>query len=96
MWNYIVIPPIKCFSDILCAFNLFSVCFSAVFEFMCDLTYNVTMSLIHTSVQGAVFQAVLRQEIAFFDATSTGRNNFNVQMSESIKLFLQYSLQISN
>lgn len=47
--------------------------FSAVLEFVCDLTYNVTMSLIHTSVQAAVFQAVLKQEVAFFDATQTGR-----------------------
>lgn len=51
----------------------FAVCFSAVLEFMCDLTYNITMSLIHTSVQGAVFQAVLKQEIAFFDRTPTGK-----------------------
>lgn len=36
--------------------------------------YNVTMSRIHTSVQGIVFQAVLKQEIAFFDANSTGNN----------------------
>ena len=50
------------------------VCFSAVLEFVCDLTYNVTMSLIHTSVQGAVFQAVLKQEIAFFEATPTGES----------------------
>lgn len=49
-------------------------CFSAVLEFVCDLMYNVTMSRIHTSVQGIVFQAVLKQEIAFFDANSTGNN----------------------
>lgn len=50
------------------------VCSSAVLEFVCDLTYNITMSLIHTSVQGAVFQAVLKQEIAFFDESKTGKS----------------------
>lgn len=50
-----------------------ALCLSAVLEFICDLTYNITMSRIHTSVQGVVFQAVLKQEIAFFDATSTGK-----------------------
>jgi hypothetical protein len=34
--------------------------------------YNVTMSCIHTSVQGKVFQSVLKQEIAFFDTNKTG------------------------
>ena len=48
---------------------------SAVLEFVCDLMYNVTMSLIHTSVQGAVFQAVLKQDIAFFDASPTGKHD---------------------
>lgn len=52
----------------------FIVCFSAVLEFVCDLMYNVTMSRIHTSVQGLVLQAVLKQEIAFFDATPTGES----------------------
>ncbi|KAK5613779.1 hypothetical protein CRENBAI_016319 [Crenichthys baileyi] len=73
---------------------------SAVFEFMCDLTYNVTMSLIHTSVQGAVFQAVLRQEIAFFDATSTGElvsrittdtNEMSEALSEKLSLLMWYT-----
>uniref|UniRef100_A0A672G490 Antigen peptide transporter 1-like n=2 Tax=Salarias fasciatus TaxID=181472 RepID=A0A672G490_SALFA len=45
---------------------------SAVLEFVCDLTYNTTMSAIHTSIQAAVLEAVLQQDIAFFDATSTG------------------------
>lgn len=73
---------------------------SAVFEFMCDLTYNVTMSLIHTSVQGAVFQAVLKQEIAFFDATSTGElvsrittdtNEMSEALSEKLSLLMWYT-----
>lgn len=55
-------------------FSVSVLCFSAVLEFVCDLMYNVTMSRIHTSVQGIVFQAVLKQEIAFFDANSTGDN----------------------
>ncbi|CAB1438941.1 unnamed protein product [Pleuronectes platessa] len=40
---------------------------SAVLEFVGDLIYNVTMSNIHTSVQEVVFQAVLKQDITFFD-----------------------------
>lgn len=53
-------------------------CFcSAVCEFVCDLIYNVTMSRIHTSIQGLVFQSVLKQDIAFFDKASTGRT-FNM------------------
>lgn len=46
--------------------------YSAVCEFVCDLIYNITMSLIHTSIQGLVFQSVLKQEIAFFDSNKTG------------------------
>lgn len=45
---------------------------SAVCEFVCDLIYNVTMSRIHTFIQGLVFQSVLKQEIAFFDKSTTG------------------------
>ncbi|XP_018555618.1 LOW QUALITY PROTEIN: antigen peptide transporter 1 [Lates calcarifer] len=73
---------------------------SAVLEFICDLTYNVTMSLIHTSVQGEVFQAVLKQEIAFFDATSTGElvsrittdtNDMSEALSEKLSLVMWYT-----
>uniref|UniRef100_A0A671W912 Transporter 1, ATP-binding cassette, sub-family B (MDR/TAP) n=1 Tax=Sparus aurata TaxID=8175 RepID=A0A671W912_SPAAU len=53
---------------------------SAVLEFVCDLMYNVTMSRIHTSVQGIVFQAVLKQEIAFFDANSSETESCHVQL----------------
>ncbi|XP_017288780.1 antigen peptide transporter 1 [Kryptolebias marmoratus] len=73
---------------------------SAVFEFVCDLIYNITMSLIHTSVQGAVFQAVLKQEIAFFDATPTGElvsrittdtNDMSEALSEKLSLLMWYT-----
>ncbi|XP_037532638.1 antigen peptide transporter 1 [Nematolebias whitei] len=73
---------------------------SAVFEFVCDLIYNITMSLIHTSVQGAVFQAVLRQDIAFFDATPTGElvsrittdtNDMSEALSEKLSLVMWYT-----
>ncbi|XP_070823564.1 antigen peptide transporter 1 [Chaetodon trifascialis] len=73
---------------------------SAVLEFMCDLMYNVTMSRIHTSVQGSVFQAVLKQEIAFFDATSTGElvsrittdtNDMSEALSEKLSLLMWYT-----
>uniref|UniRef100_A0A3P9JN70 Transporter 1, ATP-binding cassette, sub-family B (MDR/TAP) n=1 Tax=Oryzias latipes TaxID=8090 RepID=A0A3P9JN70_ORYLA len=73
---------------------------SAVFEFVCDLVYNITMSLIHTSVQAAVFQAVLRQEIAFFDATPTGvlvsrittdTNDMSEALSEDLSLLMWYT-----
>ncbi|CAI5661785.1 unnamed protein product [Oreochromis niloticus] len=73
---------------------------SAVLEFICDLTYNITMSRIHTSVQGVVFQAVLKQEIAFFDATSTGElvsrittdtNSVSEALSEELSLLMWYA-----
>lgn len=73
---------------------------SAVLEFICDLTYNITMSRIHTSVQGVVFQAVLKQEIAFFDATSTGElvsrittdtNSVSEALSEELSLLMWYT-----
>ncbi|XP_055359415.1 antigen peptide transporter 1 isoform X2 [Betta splendens] len=73
---------------------------SAVLEFVCDLTYNITMSLIHTSVQGAVFQAVLKQEIAFFDESKTGElvsrittdtNDMSEALSEKLSLLMWYT-----
>ncbi|XP_071325204.1 antigen peptide transporter 1 [Trachinotus anak] len=73
---------------------------SAVLEFVCDLMYNVTMSRIHTSVQGVVFQAVLKQEIAFFDATPTGElvsrittdtNDMSEALSEKLSLVMWYT-----
>ncbi|XP_070691712.1 antigen peptide transporter 1 [Pempheris klunzingeri] len=77
---------------------------SAVMEFMCDLMYNVTMSRVHTSVQGAVFQAVLRQEIAFFEATSTGElvshittdtNDMSEALSEKLSLVMWYTARFA-
>lgn len=73
---------------------------SAVLEFGCDLMYNVTMSRIHTSVQGFVFQAVLKQEIAFFDTTPTGElvsrittdtNDMSEALSEKLSLVMWYT-----
>uniref|UniRef100_A0A7N6AD47 Antigen peptide transporter 1 n=1 Tax=Anabas testudineus TaxID=64144 RepID=A0A7N6AD47_ANATE len=73
---------------------------SAVLEFVCDLTYNITMSLIHTSVQGAVFQAVLKQEIGFFDENKTGElvsrittdtNDMSEALSEKLSLVMWYT-----
>lgn len=53
--------------------------FSAVLELLCDLMYNITMYRVHASVQGLVFEAVLKQEIAFFDGTQTGTSStFNL------------------
>ncbi|XP_041843109.1 antigen peptide transporter 1 [Melanotaenia boesemani] len=77
---------------------------SAVLEFVCDLMYNITMSLIHTSVQGAVFQAVLKQEIAFFDASSTGElvsrittdtNDMSEALSEKLSLLMWYAARFA-
>ncbi|KAA8591853.1 hypothetical protein FQN60_017227 [Etheostoma spectabile] len=71
---------------------------SAVLEFLCDLMYNVTMSLIHTSVQAAVFQAVLKQEIDFFKATgelvsrvTTDTNDMSEALSEKLSLVMWYT-----
>lgn len=73
---------------------------SAVLEFLCDLTYNVTMSHIHTVVQGEVFQAVLKQDIAFFQATPAGElvsrvttdtNDMSEALSEKLSLLMWYS-----
>ncbi|XP_037129878.1 antigen peptide transporter 1 [Syngnathus acus] len=72
----------------------------AVLEFIGDLVYNTTMSHIHTAVQGDVFQAVLNQEIAFFDATPTGElvsrittdtNTMSEALSERLSLLLWYT-----
>lgn len=73
---------------------------SAFLEFLCDLTYNVTMSHIHTVVQGEVFQAVLKQDIAFFVATPSGEllsrvtndtNDMSEALSEKLSLLMWYS-----
>ncbi|XP_047455675.1 antigen peptide transporter 1 [Mugil cephalus] len=73
---------------------------SAVLEFVCDLIYHITMSQIHTSVQAVVFQAVLKQEIAFFDETPTGElvsrittdtNDMSEALSEKLSLVMWYT-----
>ncbi|KAM7421474.1 hypothetical protein PAMA_015557 [Pampus argenteus] len=77
---------------------------SAVLEFVCDLMYNITMSCIHTSVQGVVFQAVLKQEIAFFDSTTTGElvsritkdtNDMSEALSEKLSLVMWYTARFA-
>uniref|UniRef100_A0A8C6T993 Transporter 1, ATP-binding cassette, sub-family B (MDR/TAP) n=1 Tax=Neogobius melanostomus TaxID=47308 RepID=A0A8C6T993_9GOBI len=77
---------------------------SAVFEFLCDLTYNWTMSHIHTIVQGEVFRAVLKQEIAFFKATTTGElvsrittdtNDMSEALSEKLSLLMWYAARFA-
>ncbi|KAM7382989.1 hypothetical protein PAMP_002679 [Pampus punctatissimus] len=77
---------------------------SAVLEFVCDLMYNITMSCIHTSVQGVVFQAVLKQEIAFFDSTTTGElvsritkdtNDMSEALSEKLSLLMWYTARFA-
>lgn len=77
---------------------------SAVLEFVCDLMYNITMSCIHTSVQGVVFQAVLKQEIAFFESTSTGElvsrittdtNDMSEALSEKLSLVMWYTARFA-
>ncbi|XP_059196203.1 antigen peptide transporter 1 [Centropristis striata] len=73
---------------------------SAVLEFACDLMYNVTMSLVHTSVQGAVFQAAVKQEIAYFEGNPTGElvsrittdtNDMSEALSEKLSLVMWYT-----
>ncbi|KAM4579784.1 antigen peptide transporter 1 [Odontesthes bonariensis] len=87
------------FTEAIITMTLLTVA-SAVLEFVCDLMYNVTMSLIHTSVQGAVFQAVLKQEIAFFDTSPTGElvsrittdtNDMSEALSEKLSLVMWYT-----
>ncbi|XP_029927852.1 antigen peptide transporter 1 [Myripristis murdjan] len=77
---------------------------SAVLEFLCDLTYNVTMSRVHTAVQGLVFQAVIKQDIAFFDSIPTGdmvsrvttdTNKTSESLSEELSLLMWYMARLS-
>uniref|UniRef100_A0A8C1TIW3 Transporter 1, ATP-binding cassette, sub-family B (MDR/TAP) n=1 Tax=Cyprinus carpio TaxID=7962 RepID=A0A8C1TIW3_CYPCA len=76
---------------------------SAVCEFVCDLIYNITMSRIHTSIQGLVFQSVLKQEIGFFDKASTGdivsrittdTNTMSESLSEKLSLLMWYFMRV--
>ncbi|KAJ8398369.1 hypothetical protein AAFF_G00426240 [Aldrovandia affinis] len=75
---------------------------SAVCEFICDLIYNITMSCIHTYIQGLVFQSVLKQEIAFFDTVHTGdvvsrittdTNKMSESLSEKLSLLMWYFIR---
>ncbi|XP_061918708.1 antigen peptide transporter 1 [Entelurus aequoreus] len=77
---------------------------SALQEFIGDLLYTSTMLRIHTAVQGVVFQAVLKQDIAFFDATTTGElvshiitdtNNMSEALSEKLSLVMWYTARFA-
>nr|AAD53033.1 TAP1 protein [Oncorhynchus mykiss] len=77
---------------------------SVVCEFVCDLIYNITMSRIHTSIQGLVFQSVLKQEIAFFDTAQTGdlvsrittdTNDMSESLSEKLSLLMWYFMRVT-
>lgn len=76
---------------------------SALCEFVCDLMYNITMSSIHTFIQGLVFKSVLKQEIAFFDKSTTGdivsrittdTNTMSESLSEKLSLLMWYFWRI--
>ncbi|CAL8287871.1 unnamed protein product [Merluccius merluccius] len=76
---------------------------SAGLEFVCDLVYNHTMSCIHMSVQGLIFQSVLKQEIAYFDDTPTGdivshittdTNTMSEALSEELSLVMWYTARL--
>ncbi|XP_068179067.1 antigen peptide transporter 1 [Antennarius striatus] len=77
---------------------------SAVLECVCDLMYNVTMSRVHSSVQGLIFQAVLKQEITFFDDNPAGElvsrittdtNNMSEALSEQLSLAMWYASRLA-
>ncbi|KAG7283359.1 hypothetical protein CRUP_000885 [Coryphaenoides rupestris] len=72
-------------------------------SFICDILYTVTMSRIHASVQGLIFQSVLRQEIAFFDANPTGdivshittdTDTMSEALSEELSLVMWYTARL--
>nr|WIM36855.1 transporter 1, ATP binding cassette subfamily B member [Ogcocephalus cubifrons] len=76
---------------------------SAILECVCDLMYNVTMSRVHASVQALIFQAVLKQEIAFFDNTlpgelvsriTTDTNSMSEALSEQLSLLMWYAARL--
>ncbi|XP_056142120.1 antigen peptide transporter 1 [Lampris incognitus] len=91
------------FTDAIVAMTLMTIG-SAVFEFVCDLMYNVTMSRIHTAVQGLVFSSVLKQEIAFFESSRTGElvsrittdtNTMSEALSEELSLLMWYAARLA-
>ncbi|XP_060756352.1 antigen peptide transporter 1 [Neoarius graeffei] len=76
---------------------------SAFSEFVCDLIYNTTMSLIHTAIQSQVFECVLKQEIAFFDTAPSGElvsritkdtNDMSESLSEDLSLLMWYTMRL--
>ncbi|KAL2084425.1 hypothetical protein ACEWY4_019943 [Coilia grayii] len=88
----------EAFSEAITIMTMITIA-SAVCEFVCDLIYNVTMSRIHTFIQGLVFQSVLKQEIAFFDKSTTGdivsrittdTNTMSESLSEKLSLLMWY------
>ncbi|XP_069098038.1 antigen peptide transporter 1 [Pleurodeles waltl] len=75
---------------------------SAVTECLCDNIYYFTMSLVHMGIQGQVFEAVLKQDIAFFDTISTGAitsrittdtNTMSESLSEKLSLLMWYFMR---
>ncbi|TWW79997.1 antigen peptide transporter 1 [Takifugu flavidus] len=67
----------------------------ALFEFLCDLIYNITTTSIHSTVQELVFEAVLKQELAFFDSRKPGELVSHIttstnKMSEILSQELSY------
>ncbi|KAL4646801.1 antigen peptide transporter 1 [Arapaima gigas] len=92
----------EAFSHAITVMSLITI-MSAVCEFVCDLIYNITMSRIHTCIQGQVFKAVLKQEIAFFDTVHTGdivsrittdTNTMSESLSEKLSLLMWYFMRI--
>lgn len=75
---------------------------SAVTECVCDNLYYCTMNLVHMGIQGQVFEAVLKQEIAFFDTLSTGAitsrittdtNTMSESLSEKLSVLMWYFMR---
>ncbi|XP_052473394.1 antigen peptide transporter 1 isoform X3 [Carassius gibelio] len=91
----------KAFNHAITVMTLITV-MSAVCEFVCDLMYNSTMSRIHTSIQGLIFQSVLKQEIGFFDKSSPGcieshittaTNEMSTSLSENLSLLMWHFMR---
>ncbi|KAM3912445.1 antigen peptide transporter 1 [Leptodactylus fuscus] len=76
---------------------------SAVTEFICDLIFNVTMSLVHTQTQGKLLRSVLKQDIAFFDTVPAGDitsrlttdiTAMSEALSHNLSLLMWYSMRL--
>ncbi|XP_023657242.2 antigen peptide transporter 1 isoform X1 [Paramormyrops kingsleyae] len=92
----------EAFTHAITAMSLITI-MSAVCEFVCDLIYNITMSRIHTFIQGQVFRSVLKQDIAFFDKADTGEivsrittdtNTMSESLSEKLSLLMWYFMRV--